>query len=58
MAVREESHDNLAVPAHAAVEARGLTRTYGEGTTAVEALRGVDIDVGSGELVAVMSSLH
>jgi putative ABC transport system ATP-binding protein len=54
MAVREESHDNLAVPAHAAVEARGLTRTYGEGTTAVEALRGVDIDVGSGELVAVM----
>jgi putative ABC transport system ATP-binding protein len=54
MAVREESQGNVAVPAHAAVEARGLTRTYGEGTTAVEALRGVDIDVGSGELVAVM----
>jgi putative ABC transport system ATP-binding protein len=54
MAVREESQGNLAVPAYAAVEARGLTRTYGEGSTAVEALRGVDIDVGSGELVAVM----
>jgi putative ABC transport system ATP-binding protein len=54
MAVREESKDELAVPANAAVEARGLARRYGEGTTAVEALRGVDIDVRSGELVAVM----
>src|ERR1700757_4447844 len=54
MAVREESQDSVAVPANAAVEARGLTRRYGAGTTAVEALRGVDIDVRSGELVAVM----
>jgi putative ABC transport system ATP-binding protein len=54
VAVREESKDGLGVPAGAAVEARGLTRRYGEGTTAVEALRGVDIDVRSGELVAVM----
>jgi putative ABC transport system ATP-binding protein len=54
MAVREESKGDLAMPAHAAVEARGLTRRYGEGTTAVDALRGVDIDVRSGELVAVM----
>src|SRR6201993_4930309 len=54
MAVREESQDSVAVPANAAVEARGLTRIYGEGTTAVEALRGVDIDVQTGELVAVM----
>jgi putative ABC transport system ATP-binding protein len=37
-----------------AVEAHGLTRRYGEGATAVEALRGVDIAVRSGELVAVM----
>jgi putative ABC transport system ATP-binding protein len=42
------------VPATAAVEARELTRVYGEGSTAVEALRGVDITVSSGELVAVM----
>src|SRR4051812_26202904 len=36
------------------VEARDLTRVYGEGETAVEALRGVSLDVRSGELVAVM----
>jgi putative ABC transport system ATP-binding protein len=52
--VREKSQDGVAVPANAAVEARGLTRVYGEGSTAVEALRGVDIVVQSGELVAVM----
>jgi putative ABC transport system ATP-binding protein len=54
MAVRAESRDGVAVPASAAVEARAVARTYGEGSTAVEALRGVDIDVHSGELVAVM----
>jgi putative ABC transport system ATP-binding protein len=55
MAVREESSkDGVVVPANSAVEARDLTRRYGEGTTAVEALRGVDIDVREGELVAVM----
>ena len=36
------------------VEARDLTRRYGEGSTAVDALRGVSLDVKSGELVAVM----
>jgi putative ABC transport system ATP-binding protein len=41
-------------PTGVAVEGRGLTRRYGEGATAVDALRGVDIDVRSGELVAVM----
>jgi putative ABC transport system ATP-binding protein len=55
MAVREESTgDGLAVPASAAVEATQLTRRYGEGETAVDALRGVDLEVRSGELVAVM----
>jgi putative ABC transport system ATP-binding protein len=54
MALREESKDGVAVPTGVAVEARDLTRRYGEGKTAVEALRGVDIDVRSGELVAVM----
>jgi len=43
-----------ASPTSVAVEARSLARRYGEGTTAVDALRGVDIDVESGELVAVM----
>jgi putative ABC transport system ATP-binding protein len=36
------------------VAARALTRRYGEGNTAVEALRGVDLDVRAQELVAVM----
>jgi putative ABC transport system ATP-binding protein len=54
MAVREESKDGVAVPANAAVDARDVTRRYGEGETAVEALRGVDLEVRSGELVAVM----
>src|SRR3954468_3191306 len=38
----------------AVVVARDLTRRYGEGETAVDALRGVSIDVQPGELVAVM----
>jgi putative ABC transport system ATP-binding protein len=36
------------------VRAQELTRRYGEGATAVEALRGVSLDVAAGELVAVM----
>jgi putative ABC transport system ATP-binding protein len=56
MAVREQPQGDTSAPASptAAVEARDLIRVYGEGSTAVEALRGVDIDVRSGELVAVM----
>jgi putative ABC transport system ATP-binding protein len=54
MVVREESKEGVAVPANAAVDARELTRRYGEGETAVDALRGVDLEVRSGELVAVM----
>ncbi len=36
------------------VEAQDVTRRYGEGTTAVEALRGVSLSVEPAELVAVM----
>ena len=36
------------------VEAHDLTRRYGEGATAVDALRGVSLEVANGELVAVM----
>jgi putative ABC transport system ATP-binding protein len=36
------------------VEARDLTRRYGEGETAVDALRGVSLDVSRGDLLAVM----
>jgi putative ABC transport system ATP-binding protein len=38
----------------AVVSANDLVRRYGEGETAVDALRGVSIDVKPGELVAVM----
>jgi putative ABC transport system ATP-binding protein len=47
----------VAAPAKASgtvVEAHDLTKRYGEGSTAVDALRGVSIDVQAGELVAVM----
>jgi putative ABC transport system ATP-binding protein len=54
MVVREQPQGDFAMSDEAAVEARDLTRVYGEGMTAVEALRGVEIDVKSGELVAVM----
>ena len=54
MVLREGSKDGVVVPESAAVEARELTRRYGEGETAVDALRGVDLEVRSGELVAVM----
>ncbi len=36
------------------VRVRGLTRTYGRGPTAVHALKGVDLDVRRGELVALV----
>src|SRR4051794_35027888 len=36
------------------VSARGLSRVYGEGETAVHALRGVDLDIEGGRLTAVM----
>ncbi|HKN64441.1 MAG TPA: ABC transporter ATP-binding protein [Gaiellaceae bacterium] len=54
MVVREESKDGVAVPTNAAVDARDVTRRYGEGETAVDALRGIDLEVRPGELVAVM----
>jgi len=48
--------DNTTAPAATGgpVTARALTRRFGEGPTAVEALRGVDLDVKERELVAVM----
>jgi putative ABC transport system ATP-binding protein len=55
--------ESLAVPAAGAaeaattgpvVEAHELTRRYGEGDTAVDALRGVSLEVSRGKLTAVM----
>jgi putative ABC transport system ATP-binding protein len=41
-------------PAGPVVEAHELTRRYGEGDTAVDALRGVNLEVARGKLTAVM----
>jgi putative ABC transport system ATP-binding protein len=41
-------------PGGAVVVAEGVTRRYGEGDTAVDALRGVSLEVGQGKLTAVM----
>jgi putative ABC transport system ATP-binding protein len=41
-------------PAGPVVEAHELTRRYGEGDTAVDALRGVSLEVARGQLTAVM----
>jgi putative ABC transport system ATP-binding protein len=40
--------------ASAVVQARDVTRRYGEGETAVDALRGVSIEIEAGKLTAVM----
>jgi putative ABC transport system ATP-binding protein len=44
----------LAPPTTAAVSGTDLVRRYGEGDTAVYALRGVSLDIAEGELTAVM----
>jgi putative ABC transport system ATP-binding protein len=46
--------DDVLTPSKVAVRARGLERRYGSGDTTVHALRGVDLDVRTGALTAVM----
>ncbi len=36
------------------IELRGITKTYGQGQAAFQALRGIDLKINSGEFVAVM----
>jgi putative ABC transport system ATP-binding protein len=43
-----------APPTTAVVAARGITRRYGVGDTAVDALRGVDLDLEPGRFIAIM----
>ncbi len=38
------------------IEARGLRRVYGEGATAYEAVRGIDLDVTEGEVFALLGT--
>jgi putative ABC transport system ATP-binding protein len=53
-AIEETGAPAPAQSAGTVVAARDLTRRYGEGETAVDALRGVSLDVKAGQLVAVM----
>ncbi len=36
------------------INLKGITKVYGQGQAAMEALRGIDLDIGEGEFVAVM----
>lgn len=45
-----------AIPLNEVIHARGLTKVYAAGTTKVHALRGVDVIVERGEMIAVMGS--
>src|SRR5579859_882798 len=53
-ATQEHTQPQRPVAGDVVVAARDLTRRYGEGDTAVDALRGVSLEVRAGELVAVM----
>jgi putative ABC transport system ATP-binding protein len=48
------AHAGLAIGAANAVSAQAVTRRYGEGEAAVDALRGVTIDVPAGQFTAIM----
>lgn len=48
------SNQTPTTPEPALLSARSVTKTYRTGAIAVEALRGIDLDLGAGELVTVM----
>ncbi|MCF7990161.1 MAG: ABC transporter ATP-binding protein [Thiohalocapsa sp.] len=43
-----------AAPGSPLIELRGVTKVYGSGSAAMHALRGIDLTIGAGEMVAVM----
>jgi putative ABC transport system ATP-binding protein len=53
-AVETKDSTGAVIPGQSVVGAQDLTRRYGEGDTAVDALRGVSLDVEKGRLTAVM----
>lgn len=51
---QQEAQDGVHSSAPAAIEASGVIKTYNTGKISVQALRGVDLYVGRGEMVAIM----
>ena len=55
MTVRAEQDDRQSGTQRGiAVRCRGVTKTYGKGDAAVRALRGIDLDVRTGELLMLV----
>ncbi|CAM3823452.1 ABC transporter ATP-binding protein [Polaromonas hydrogenivorans] len=44
----------MSEPALPLIRLRGITKMYGEGATALQALKGVDLDIEAGDFVAIM----
>ena len=53
-ASRRRTVKSAAIPGQSVVAAQDLIRRYGDGDAAVDALRGVSLDVTKGKLTAVM----
>ncbi len=53
-AMTERAEETTRAPSDVVVDAKDVTRRYGEGETAVDALRGVSLDVKQGELTSIM----
>ncbi|MES1973175.1 MAG: ABC transporter ATP-binding protein [Pseudomonadota bacterium] len=48
--------DRVAAGAVPIISLRGVTKDYGEGATAFQALKGIDLDIAQGDFVAVMGA--
>lgn len=53
---RSSASPSFEEPSAPAVRVRGLRRTYGEGASAFEAVRGVDLDVPAGSITALLGT--
>ncbi|HEY2736581.1 MAG TPA: ATP-binding cassette domain-containing protein, partial [Polyangiales bacterium] len=53
--IRSEARDVTRDPDHfAMIEVRGVAKDYSDGDVSVPVLRGVDFDIGAGEVVALL----
>jgi putative ABC transport system ATP-binding protein len=54
MTVSAIEYESKQAATNVAVQCRGVTKTYGTGSSAVTALRGIDLDVAAGELMMLV----